>query len=233
MQYPKHVAIIPDGNRTRAKENNKSTQEAYLISYQRWVELVHHTFTQTEVKIFTLRWLSTENTHKRSPEEFDFLMTMYKLVDDDLDQILIENKVNFKWIGNPDGISSDFKQYLDQKVEKCKCTSDKYFIFAVNYGWRDEIVRAVQTLAKQGIDMQRIDEQTLSQTMDLADIPPVDLVIRTKGDQAQRTSGFMSWWIGYAELYFTPTKCPAFGVEEYQKALTRFDSTASTRNFWE
>jgi undecaprenyl pyrophosphate synthase len=61
-------------------------------------------------------------------------MTMYKLVDDDLDQILIENKVNFKRIGNPDGISSDFKEYLDQKVEKCKCTSDKYFIFAVNYG---------------------------------------------------------------------------------------------------
>jgi undecaprenyl pyrophosphate synthase len=61
-------------------------------------------------------------------------MKMYKLVDEDLDGILIENRVNFKWIGNPTGISTDFKEYLDKKVKKCTCDSNKYFIFAVNYG---------------------------------------------------------------------------------------------------
>ncbi|MBP7842239.1 hypothetical protein KA037_06380 [Patescibacteria group bacterium] len=55
MQYPKHVAIIPDGNRTRAKENDVSVQEAYLLSYQRGVELIQYTFTQTDIKVFTLR----------------------------------------------------------------------------------------------------------------------------------------------------------------------------------
>jgi tritrans,polycis-undecaprenyl-diphosphate synthase [geranylgeranyl-diphosphate specific] len=55
MNYPKHVAIIPDGNRTRAKENNKEVAEAYMISYERAVELIIHTFTQTDVKVFTLR----------------------------------------------------------------------------------------------------------------------------------------------------------------------------------
>lgn len=231
MHYPTHVAVIPDGNRTRAKENNKSIQEAYFISYQRWVELVQYTFTQTDAKVFTLRWLSTENAQKRPTEEFDFLMAMYTLVDDDLDKILIDNKVNFKRIGNPDGITQDFREYLDSKVSKCQFDSDKYFIFAINYGGRDEIIRGIQKLATQGIDLQNIDEKTLSQSLELWNIPPVDLVIRTKGEQAQRTSGFMSRWIGYAELYFTSIKCPAFDVWEYKKALKRFDSIHAERNF--
>lgn len=231
MHYPTHVAVIPDGNRTRAKENNKSVQEAYLISYQRGVELVQYTFTQTTTKIFTLRWLSTENAQKRPAEEFDFLMAMYTLVDDDLDKILIDNKVNFKWIGNPDGITQDFKEYLDSKVTKCQCDSDKYFIFAINYGGRDEIIRGIQKLSTQWTDLQTITEEQISQSLELWSIPPVDLVIRTKWDQAQRTSWFMSRWIGYAELYFTPIKCPDFDVPAYQKSLERFDAIHTERNF--
>ncbi len=229
MQYPKHVAIIPDGNRTRASQNQVDIQEAYMISYQRAVELVEYTFTQTDIQVCTVRWLSTENTHNRPAEEFDFLMRMYKLVDDQLDHILIDNQVNFKRIGNPDGITKDFREYLDEKVKKCTCNTDKYFVLAVNYGWRDEIIRAIQKLKQS--NQNSIDEQVLSQAMDLWWLPNVDLVIRTKWDQAQRTSGFMSWWIGYAELYFTPVKCPAFTILEYQKALTRFDSIATARNF--
>lgn len=231
MQYPKHVAIIPDGNRTRAKENNKSVQEAYMISYQRWVELIEYTFTQTDISVFTLRWLSTENAQKRPAEEYNFLMTMYKLIDEDLDNILLKNKVNFKRIGNPDGITEDFKAYLDEKTKKCACDSEKYFVFAINYGWRDEIIRGIHTLAEQWVDMKSLDEDTLSKSLDLGNIPNIDLVVRTKWDQAQRTSWFMSWRIGYAELYFTDIKCPALDTTEYQKALDWFDSVAQKRNF--
>jgi len=94
-------------------------------------------------------------------------MAMYTLVDDDLDKILIENKVNFKRIGNPNGITQDFREYLDSKATKCQCNSDKYFIFAINYGGRDEIIRGIQNLATQGIDLQNIDEKTLSQALEL------------------------------------------------------------------
>jgi tritrans,polycis-undecaprenyl-diphosphate synthase [geranylgeranyl-diphosphate specific] len=98
MNYPKHVAIIPDGNRTRAKSHNTSVAEAYMISYEKGVELIKYAFTHTEIQVFTLRGLSTENGQKRPKEEFDFLMNMYKLIDDDLDEFLIKNKVNFKAI---------------------------------------------------------------------------------------------------------------------------------------
>lgn len=101
MLYPTHVAIIPDGNRTRARSHEQSIEEAYMMSYKNAVEIVEYTFTQTDIQVITLRGLSTENTIKRSAQELDFLMNMYKLVDEDLDRILIDNQVNFKRIGNP------------------------------------------------------------------------------------------------------------------------------------
>lgn len=232
MKYPKHVAIIPDGNRTWARENNNSTQEAYLLSYQRGVDLIKYTFTNTDIKVFTLRWLSTENANKRPKEEFDFLMTMYKIVDEHLDEFLLKNNINFKWIGNTDTVTDGFKEYLNQKEIRTKCDSDKYFIFALNYGGRDEIIRWIKKLQKENFDFTQIDEQILSDNLDLWDIPPIELVVRTKGDFAHRTSWFMSRWIGYAELYFTKKKCPELLVEDYQKALTRFDEIEQHRNFW-
>ncbi len=231
MNYPKHVAIIPDGNRTRAKANDKTVAEAYMISYEKAVELIVHTFTKTDVKVFTLRGLSTENAKKRPKEEFDFLMTMYKIVEEDLDEFMNEHKVNFKVIGDLSWITDDFRDYLVAKQERNTYDSDKYFVFAINYGGRDEIVRGIQKLAKEGKDLTTITEDTISDALDLGNVPPIELVIRTKGDQAQRTSGFMSWRIGYAELYFTAKKCPEFDIPEYEKALTRFNEMADLRNY--
>jgi len=98
MVYPKHVAIIPDGNRTRANENQRSIPEAYWISYQRGLEMLEYTFQSTDTQVFTLRGLSTENTAKRPQEEYDFLMNMYKQIDGKLDEILTTYQINFKWI---------------------------------------------------------------------------------------------------------------------------------------
>jgi len=232
MIFPKHIALIPDGNRTRAKANNQSTQEAYMTSYKRGLELIQYTFTKTDAKVFTLRGLSTENAQKRPKEEFNFLMTMYKIVDEDLDDFLQANNINFKRIWNPDGITSDFKQYLNDKTKRCQCNSDRYFVFAINYGGRDEILRAIQKLDSQGQDFSNITEETLSQNLDLGDLPPIELIIRTKWDKSPRTSGFMSRRIGYAELYFTDTMCPALTTQEYQKALKRFNNIAQFRNYW-
>lgn len=205
--------------------------EAYMISYEKAVELIQYTFTNTDVKAFTLRWLSTENAKKRPKEEFDFLMTMYKIVEEDLDEFMKEHKINFKPIGDLNGITDDFRDYLLAKQKRNTYDSDRYFIFAINYGGRDEIVRGIKHLAKEGKDLTTITEDDISNALELGNIPPIELVIRTKGDQAQRTSGFMSRWIGYAELYFTAKKCPEFNTPEYEKALARFDTMADLRNY--
>lgn len=231
MQYPKHVAIIPDGNRTRAKANDKTVAESYMISYEKAVELIIHTFTHTDVEVFTLRGLSTENAKKRPKEEFDFLMTMYKIVEEDLDEFMKEHKINFKAIWDLSGITEDFKDYLLAKEERNTYDTNRYFVFAINYWGRDEIVRWIQKLAKEKKDLTWVTEEDISKNLDLWGLPPIELVIRTKWDQAQRTSGFMSRWIGYAELYFTNKKCPEFDVEQYKKALTWFNEMADLRNY--
>ena len=180
MNYPKHVAIIPDGNRTRAKANDKTVAEAYMISYEKAIELIVHTFTKTEIKVFTLRGLSTENATKRPKEEYDFLMNMYKIVEEDLDEFMNEHKINFKAIGDLDGISDGFREYLLAKQQKNTYDSDKYFVFAINYGGRDEIARGIRRLANEGKDLKNITEEDISESLDLGNIPPIELVIRTK-----------------------------------------------------
>ncbi len=231
MNFPKHVAIIPDGNRTRAKQHDKTAVDAYMTSYEKAVEIIIHTFTQTDVQVFTLRGLSTENANKRPKEEFDFLMNMYKIVEEDLDEFMEKEQINFKAIGDLQGIPEDFREYLLAKEKKNTYSTDKYFVFAINYGGRDEILRGIKKLAEEKQDIQHITENDLSKALDLWNIPPIELVIRTKWDEAQRTSGFMSWWIGYAELYFTAKKCPEFDVEEYKKALIWFNTIADLRNY--
>jgi len=188
MPYPKHIAIIPDGNRTRAKANNQDVAQAYMTSYEKALRLIEYVFTHTDIQVFTLWGLSTENAHKRPKEEFDFLMNMYKLIGAELDDFLIANKVNFRVIGDMEGITPDFKAYLLDKEAKTACDSQRYCIFGINYGGRDEIIRGIQKLATQDIDFHQITEDQISTALDLGDLPPIELVIRTKGDMAQRTS---------------------------------------------
>ena len=80
-------------------------------------------------------------------------------------------------------------------------------------------------------EIETLTEDVLSSYMDFADLPPIELVVRTKANEAKRLSGFMLWWIGYAELYFTDVKFPDFDTHELQKALQWFDSIAQKRNF--
>ena len=180
MHYPKHVAIIPDGNRTRAKANDKDVGEAYMISYEKGLHLIEYTFTHTDIKVFTLRGLSTENAKKRPKEEFDFLMTMYKLIGSELEEFLIANKVNFRAIGDLEGITTDFKTYLLDMESKTKCESDRYCIFGVNYGGRDEIIRGLRKLADQNTDFHHVTEEQLGTALELGDLPNIELVVRTK-----------------------------------------------------
>ena len=158
-------------------------------------------------------------------------MTMYKIVEEDLDEFMKEHKINFKAIGDLSGITDDFREYLEAKQARNTYDSDRYFTFAINYGGRDEIVRGIKKLAAEKKDLTSVTEEDISKSLDLGNVPPIELVIRTKGDQAQRTSGFMSWWIGYAELYFTAKKCPEFSVPDLQEALQRFNTMADLRNY--
>lgn len=229
MQYPKHIAIIPDGNRTRAKQKGLESFFGHLEGFNQMVKIANYLYAQTPIQVFTLWGLSTENLKNRTEEELAYLFDLYKQITDSLYDLFHTYQVNFRVAGSMEGLPFDLVQLLEEKkAEFTFSESPKTFVLAVNYGGQDEILRAIKKMQDLGLE---VTKEHLEQCLDFANLPPVDLVIRTKQELAKRLSGFMLWRIGYAQLYFTDLYCPDFTVSEFQKALAWYDSTVETQNF--
>lgn len=234
MHYPQHLAIIPDWNRTRAKKQGKTSMDGHLAWAKNSIQLFDYIFSSTPIKTVTARYLSTENLTGRSQLELEFLFKLYTIIADQLDEILTKHNINFYWVWSRNGLPKSFLEFLDSRVEKhVYPESEKQIFFCANYWGRDEILRGVKKATSELSleQIQSLTEDEFSSYLDFNNAPMVDLVVRTKGDIAQRTSGFMAWWIGYAELYFTKTYFPAFNSEELEKALQWYNSIAEWRNF--
>jgi len=230
MQYPKHVALIPDWNRTWAKELWKTSLEWHLEWFQRCIELAIHIFENTTIDVFTLRWLSTENLKNRTKMELNYLFDLYKRITENLYDMMRENHVNFRFAGDKTQLPSHLVNFINEKESEFVFPdSSKTFVLAVNYGWQDEILRAIK---KMNDSWDEVTKENLEKYMDFGRLPTVDLVIRTKQKLAKRLSGFMLRWIGYAQLYFTDLYCPQFTVEEFNKAIERRNSSLDSQNFW-
>ena len=229
LNYPQHVAIIPDGNRTRAKEKWISKLLGHLEWFNRLVEIWKYIFTKTPIKVYTAWGLSTENLKNRTKEELEYLFELYKKIPTDLFDMLKDNKVNFRIAGNRNGLPQHLLDFLDNKIKELTFPdSDKFMFLALNYWGQDEILRAMKKLCEQKL---KPTKENLEKFMDFWQVPPVQLVIRTKQKLAKRLSGFMLRWIGYAQLYFTDSYCPDFTVEEFKKALAWYSESSKTQNY--
>lgn len=229
MQYPKHVALIPDWNRTWAKERGKLWIEWHFEWFQRCIELAVHIFENTDIDVFTLWGLSTENLKNRTQMELDYLFWLYKKITEDLYEVFRKCHVNFRVAWDKSKLPNYLVQFLNEKESEFKYRdSSKTFVLAINYGWQDEILRAMKKLKDSG---DEVSQENLEKYMDFGWLPTVDLVIRTKQKLAKRLSWFMLWWIGYAQLYFTDLYCPDFTVEEFEKAITWWNDSLWSQNF--
>lgn len=237
MIYPKHIAFIPDWNRTWAKEQGLPKFVWHTKWFENVINLTKYIFTNTPIKVVTVWWLSTENLKNRPKEELDYLFNIYKNWWDSLENFLKENKINFRRVWSSEWLPEDLVEFLIEKQKNLSFDTDRYAVVAINYWWRDEILRWVNKLLDDFKRVntkffEKVDEEIFSKYLDFWDLPPVDLVIRTKWDVARRLSWFMLWWIWYAELYFTKKKFPEFTIEDLNEALKRFDSITKNRNFW-
>ncbi len=187
-----------------------------------------HIYKNTPIKVFTLRWLSTENLKNRSDEELAYLFDLYKKITENLYQVFREEKINFRVAGDITQLPEKLQKFLTEKMEEYSFDSDRVFVLAINYGGQDEILRAVEQLKNS---WEEVNKENLEKYMDFWGLPPVDLVIRTKQKLAKRLSGFMLWWIGYAQLYFTDLYSPELTVEEFEKAIAWRRTTLKTQNF--
>ena len=211
-----HIAIIMDGNGRWAKKQNKPRIHGHKAGANVVKEITKYCANNPEIKYLTLYAFSTENW-KRPKMEVEFLM---KLLDEWLKKELdtyIQNEVKFEVIGDISKFSKNLQERIKITKEKTKNFKKLTQILALNYGSRDEIIRAVKKLCSQNLE---ITQENLAKNLDTSEFPDVDLLIRTSGEI--RISNFLLWQIAYAEMFFTKTLWPDFTSDELANIIEEF-----------
>ena len=222
-KVPKHVAIIMDGNRRWAKKQGLNVVGGHNYVVDKVIEPIIEHCGELGIEYLTLWAFSTENW-KRDPVELSGIMDLFKRGIMEKLGDLIQKGARVRFIGDLSKFSVDLQNGMKMAMEKSKNNSKIVVTFALNYGGRDEILRAIQKVindpTRSDLVGLRLQDQTLEQYLDTAGMPDPDLIIRTGGDQ--RLSGFMMWQSAYSELYFTETLMPDFTVEKFDEAIEEF-----------
>ncbi len=214
MNDLKHIAIIMDGNGRWAENLGKKR----TFGHKKGAETVRNItvfLSNINLKYLTLYAFSTENW-KRPLHEVEFLM---KLLDNHLAKELetyLKYNVRFNVIGDISKFSTKLQKRITNTIEKTKHCDGLTQTLAVNYGSKNEIIRAIKKIKNP----KDIDEEKFDKLLDTADMPPVDLLLRTGGEK--RISNFLLWQVAYAELFFTKTLWPNFTSEELDTIIKKF-----------
>lgn len=215
-KLPTHVGIIMDGNGTWASKRGLPRNYGHKRGAKTLVDLVYYA-NEIGIKYLTVFAFSTENW-KRPKEEVDFLMNLpIEFINENKDKL---NKKNIKisLIGRRDRVNDELIKKINEAEEETKNNNGINFIIAFDYGSQDEIVRAVNKIINDKV--KEVDEGKFESYLDTANIPNVDLLIRTSNQI--RISNFLLWQIAYTELYFTNTLWPDFNQREFNKALLEY-----------
>jgi undecaprenyl diphosphate synthase len=215
---PYHVGFIIDGNRRWAKAKGLSTFVGHKQGIERVKEIVKYA-QELGVKVVTIYAFSTENW-RRSKKEVAYLMQLFENFAIDQIKTASENGVQIKVLGNSQELPKSLQNTLQTAVESTKNNQKIVVNIAINYGGRDEIVRAFRRLTTSGVKAEAITEELISQNLDTAALPDPDFIIRTSGEQ--RLSNFLPWQAIYSELYFTQVYWPDFDKKQFDLAILEF-----------
>lgn len=211
---PRHIAIVMDGNGRWAEAQGKNR----TFGHERGAETVRAITTycaaHNEIDRLTLYAFSTENW-KRPKLEVEFLMKLLEKYLKNERATYLENNIRFEPIGDLSIFSKSLRNVIDDVQNATQACNGLTQCLALNYGGRDEIVRAANALHQRG---ETISIDSLNAQLDCSQ--DVDLLIRTGGDQ--RLSNFLLWQAAYAELFFTTTLWPEFSADELESIIKKF-----------
>lgn len=216
---PKHIAIILDGNGRWAKKRLLPRAMGHKAGCETLEKIVEDC-ARLGVSYLTVYGFSTENW-KRSEEEVSALMNLFRLYMKKLMEVANNNNVLVKMIGDKSKFATDIIEGIDKLVDSTKNNTGMVFTFAVNYGSRDEIKRAISNIISDNIKAEDISEELISSYLDTAGTPDPDLLIRTSGEF--RISNYLLWQIAYSEIYITDTLWPDFNKNELIKAIENYN----------
>jgi undecaprenyl diphosphate synthase len=218
---PQHIAIIMDGNRRWARAHKLQALQGHQYVTDKVIEPLVDKCIELGVPYLTLWAFSTENW-KRDHLEVEGLLKLFRRAFEKSVEDLHKKGVKLNYIGEMEKFPKDISDNVVKWTEISKNNTKITVTFALNYGGRDEILRAVKRAMEAGVDLKTVDTETFSKFLDTANIPDPDLIIRPGGEQ--RLSGFLPWQSVYSELYFTDILMPDFGGEELVKAVQEFQN---------
>jgi undecaprenyl diphosphate synthase len=210
----RHVAIIMDGNGRWAKKRRLPR----AIGHQKGVEAVRALVRGAQglgLEVLTLYAFSTENWRRPEDEISDLMGLMKKFILSDLEE-MAGNNIRLKIIGDYKVFKPDLVDLIEGALTRTAGNTGTTIAVALNYGSMDEIARAATLASAQG----PITPETIAAHLDTADLPPLDLLIRTSGEE--RLSNFLLWQAAYAELWFTDVLWPDFTAEHLKDAMQTF-----------
>lgn len=223
IKIPNHVAIILDGNGRWAKSKGMPRNYGH-VQGAKTVEVICEEAYRMGIQYLTVYAFSTENWN-RPKDEVDALMGLLRNYMKTCLKTAAKNNMCVRVIGEKSRLDEDIRNRIAQLEEATRNNTGLHFQIGINYGGRDEIVRAVREIAlktaKEGLDADRITEEMISETLDTKGIPDPDLLIRTCNEQ--RISNFLLWQLAYTEFYFTPVAWPDFTKEELEKAVEAYN----------
>lgn len=223
-RIPKHIAIIPDGNRRWAKKHFSNVEEGHREGADTLMEIVKAA-KYLGVKGITFYSFSTENWN-RSPEEVFALMALFSSYLLDQCEEMVQNGVKLETIGNLQKLPSFLQQAIQQVKSATHRCDQITLILALNYGSRDELCRAFRSMLDdydhQLINKEEIDEQTVSRYLDTYQWGDPDLLIRTSGEL--RISNFLLWQLSYTEIHVAPVLWPDFSPNHLLDAIVDFQN---------
>ncbi|MCH1518686.1 MAG: isoprenyl transferase [Flavobacteriaceae bacterium] len=230
---PKHVAIIMDGNGRWAKAKGKNRVFGHRNGTQA-VRKIVETSAELGIEHLTLYAFSTENWDRPKTEVSSLMDLLIKALQREVNKML-SNNIQLRSIGDISKLPFEVERELKDTIQKTSTNTGMVLTLALNYGARQELTQAVQEISRKVknniISPENVDETIINEHLYTRNLPGVDLLIRTSGEQ--RISNFLLWQIAYAELYFSAVLWPDFdeehfksAIDSYQKRERRFGKTS-------
>lgn len=215
MEDLQHIAIIMDGNRRWARKRLMPQTVGHQKGAET-LEKVSRLVWDRGIRYLTVYAFSTENW-KRSPKEVEYIMDLARKFLKTSIRDAAQNNMRVRVIGNPKGLAEDIQAQIRELEQATADFTGLNLQIALNYGGRDEIVRAVKRFVQAGKPAEELTEEMFADYLDTAGIPDPELLIRTGGES--RLSNYLLWQAAYSEIYVTDVFWPDFGAEELDRAI--------------
>ena len=218
MKIPQHIAIILDGNGRWAKSKGMPRNYGHTVGAKN-VETILRAAGEMGIRYVTMYAFSTENWN-RPADEVEALMKLLNNYLKNCIKTARKNNLRVRVIGDISRLDEDMQKRITELEEESKSNTGLQFQIALNYGSRDDMVRAMRRMAQDQVAPEDITEERFSEYLDTKGIPDPDLLIRTSGEQ--RLSNYLLWQLAYSEFYFTDVPWPEFSPEELKKAVEAY-----------